>query len=671
MLGITAVDWLVIVGYLVGITVIGTWAIKKVKSSASFFISDRKFGKVLMMFFNFGTGTHSDQAVTVAAKTYRVGASGIWYQLLWAFSTPFYWVIAPMFRRMRAITTSDYFEARFGTSVGVLYAVMAIMNLIVNIGVMLKGASAMIEAITGGSINAFTATMAMTAMFLIYGVAGGLSAAILTDFIQGILTIVLSFLILPFAFAEISRLTGMGPMEGMRATINNSEMFSLVSAEIGLFYIIIISLNGLIGYGCQPHTMSLCAAGKTEMEARVGMTCGMFIKRFCTVAWVLTGLCAVAYYTILNKKVSDVDHVYGLMAGDLLPEIAPGLVGVFIASMLAALMSSCDAFMVAGSALFTGNIYRKIVVRKAGDRHYILVGRIVSVLLVAAAIVFAFSLESVVKGLEVFWKISAMMGLAFWVGLFWRRTTVAAVWVGTLVTFAAFLFTGQLRVLDHVLWDFNARYVEGLPKFLQKDPHLVPEIPKPLVERLDRLPGLPEQLRREIRKQPNFSYALKARLQPFVEQELDECRKEMSREVQDAEATTRGDLEGLKADIELLEGFDELALPALALPWQMVFYLTVGLVTIVVVSLLTPCVPREKLDRFYACLRTPVGPGEPETEPFTLPPGVEPAPRRVLIDLPGFEIPMPSWLSIAGVLVTCAAVAALIAGVYWIFSLGA
>ena len=671
MLGITAVDWLVIVAYLVGITVIGTWAIRKVKSSASFFISDRKFGKVLMMFFNFGTGTHSDQAVSVAAKTYHVGASGIWYQLLWAFSTPLYWVIAPMFRRMRAITTSDYFEARYGTSVGVLYAVMAIMNLIVNIGVMLKGASAMIEAITGGSINAFHATMAMTVMFLIYGVAGGLSAAIVTDFIQGILTIVLSFLILPFAFAEIGRLTGMGPMEGMRATISDPEMFSLVSAEIGLFYIVIISLNGLIGYGCQPHTMSLCAAGKTEMEARVGMTCGMFIKRFCTVAWVLTGLCAVAYYMILNKEVSDVDHVYGLMARDLLPAIGPGLVGVFIASMLAALMSSCDAFMVAGSALFTGNIYRKLLVRHARDRHYMLVGRIVSVLLVATAIVFAFSLESVVTGLEIFWKISAMMGLAFWVGLFWRRTTVAAVWVGTLVTFAAFLFTGQLRVLDHVLWDFDVQYAERLPTFLQKSPGLVPEIPAPLVERLDELPGLPETLHREIRQQPNFSYALKAQLQPFVKRELEKHRQAISSGVQEAEATTRGGLEGLSADLKLLEGFDKVELPELALPWQMVFYLTVGLVTIIVVSLLTPRVPNDKLDRFYACLRTPVGPGEPETEPFTVPPGVEPAPRRVLIDLPGFEIPMPSCVSIAGVLATCVAVAALIAGVYWIFSLGA
>ena len=685
LLGLPLVDWLVIAAYLVGITAIGTWAIRKVRSAATFFISDRKFGKLLMMFFNFGTGTHSDQAVSVAAKTYNVGASGIWYQLLWAFSTPFYWIIAPMFRRMRAITTSDYFEARFGTSVGVLYAVMAILNLIVNIGVMLKGSSAMIEAVTGGSINAFYATMVMTAMFVGYGVAGGLSAAILTDFIQGILTIVLSFLILPFAFAEIARLTGMGPMEGLRATIADPKMFSLVSKEVGLLFVIVISLNGLIGFGCQPHTMSLCAAGKTEMEARVGMTCGMFIKRFCTVAWVLTGLCAVAYYTILRKEVADVDHVYGLMAGDLLPAIAPGLVGLFIASMLAGIMSSCDAFMVAGSALFTGNVYRKVFVRRAGDRHYMIVGRVVSVLIVAAAILFAFSLKSVVEGLEVFWQVSAIMGLAFWLGLFWRRTTVAAVWVGTLVTFAALLFTSQLRVLDYVAWDFNARYAERLPKFLQKDPELVPEIPEDLALRIRQLPDLPEALRREIRPKGKFTYALKTRLEKPVNRELDrlgkaaETKKKELKEIQTIEAglvelrplvEKRANLAELRADIKLLKKFGKLELPALALPWQMILYLTVGFATIVGVSLLTPRVSRQKLDRFYACLRTPVHSGEPETEPFTLPPGVEPPPRRVWCDFLDLEIPKISPIGFVGVAATSAAVAALIAGVYWIFSLG-
>ena len=594
MHGITLIDWLVICVYLVGITLIGVWTVRMVKSAATFFISERKFGSLMMIFFNFGTGTHSDQAVGVSAKAYRAGASGMWYQLLWIFSTPLYWVIAPLFRRMRAVTTSDYFEARFDRGVAVLYAVVAILQLTVNIGVMLKGSSAMITAVSGGAIPAFYAILGMTVMFVIYGVAGGLSAAIITDFIQGILTIVLSFLILPFALAAV------GGMTGLRAAIHDPGMFQVVSTggEITAFYIAIISLNGLVGYGTQPHTMSLCAAGRTEMQARVGMTCGMFIKRFCTVAWVLTGLCAVALYMDRARiPESEIDHVYGLMARDLLPGIAPGLIGLFIASMLAAVMSSCDAFMVASSALFTENVYRKLIVRTASDRHYMLVGRVVSILVVIAGIFFALRLESVIHGLEVFWKVSAMMGLAFWIGLFWRRTTSAGAWAGTLAGFGAYLFTGvislpygwqrwtdaagvvQVKLLYHDVWDFNARFADKLPDFM------------------------------------------------------------------------------------LWEG-------KLYLPWQMILYLTVGLVALVLVSLLTRPVSPEKLERFYACLRTPVGRDEPETRPFELPPGVAPAPRRVLVDLPGFEIPMPTRVSVLGVLGAAGAVVAFIAAVYWIFSLG-
>jgi len=270
---------------------------------------------------------------------------------------------------------------------------------------------------------------------------------------------------------------------------------------------------------------------------------------------VLTGLCAVAYYKIHQQPVHDVDHVYGLMARDMLPAIAPGLVGLFIASMLAGLMSSCDAFMVAASALFTGNIYRRFFVRSAGDRHYMFVGRLVSVLVVGAAILFAFSLESVVEGLEVFWKISAMMGLAFWVGLFWRRATPAGAWAGTLVCYALMLFTSEVKVLGTTLWDFNARCAHWLPSWMLWEDKLY-------------------------------------------------------------------------------------------LPWQIVIYLVPSAAAIIVVSLLTPRVSQEKLERFYACLRTPVGPGEPEVAPFTLPPGAEPAPRRVWFDRFDLEIPRLSWVGV-------------------------
>ena len=63
-----AIDWAVLPVYLVGITLLGAWAARRVKSSGDFFMP-RRFGKAMMITFAFGTGTSSDQAVTVASKT--------------------------------------------------------------------------------------------------------------------------------------------------------------------------------------------------------------------------------------------------------------------------------------------------------------------------------------------------------------------------------------------------------------------------------------------------------------------------------------------------------------------------------------------------------------------------------------------------------------------------
>jgi Na+/proline symporter len=564
MLGLKLVDWVVIVVYLVGITFIGFWAVRKVRSTTSFFIGDRKFGKIMMAFFMFGSGTHSDQAVSVASKTYRSGASGIWYQWLWLFVTPFFWLIAPFFRRMRAVTTGDYFEIRYGRSVSGLYAAMGILPLLVAIGVMLKGSGAMVQAVSGGAISSELAIIAMTVIFLLYGIAGGLSAAIATNFVQGLLTVVLSFLILPFALAKV------GGMSGLRQSISNPDMLSLVSpGEITLFYIIVIAFNALVGWVTMPETMANCAAGKTEMEGRMGVTVGIFGKRICTIAWMLTGLCAVVMYS----QLADPDLAYGKMARDLLGGIAPGLIGLFIASMLASIMSTCDSLMVVASALFTENIYKKFFVVGKADKHYTLVGRIISALVVILGIYVAFNLESVVKGLEFYWMLSALMGIAFWVGLFWRRATAAGAWAATLTTLAVFLFTSTEPL--GIPWDFNTYFADKLPAFM------------------------------------------------------------------------------------LWEG-------KLYVPWQMIIYLSAGFVVLVVVSLFTKKVPAENLDRFYACLRTPVGPDEPEAEPFTLPAGVQPGPRNVMIQHPDFEIPRPTLIGIGGFLAAWLGVALLVAAVYWI-----
>jgi len=357
----------------------------------------------------------------------------------------------------------------------------------------------------------------------------------------------------------------------LRQSIYDPDMLSLVSpVEITLFYIIVIAFNALVGWVTMPETMANCAAGKTEMEGRMGVTVGIFGKRICTIAWMLTGLCAVVMYAQLENA----DLAYGKMARDLLPGIAPGLIGLFIACMLASIMSTCDSLMVVASALFTENIYKKFFVVGKTDRHYTLIGRIASALVVFLGIFVAFNLESVVKGLEFYWMVSALMGIAFWIGLYWRRATVAGAWAATLTSLGAFIFTST-KPLGVIPWDFNAHFADKLPAFMLWEDKLY-------------------------------------------------------------------------------------------LPWQMIIYLSAGFVVLVVVSLFTKKVPAENLDRFYACLRTPIGPDEPETEPFTLPAGVEPAPRKVLIDHPDFEIPRPTMIGIVGFLAAWAGVAILIGAVYWI-----
>ena len=451
------IDWVIVAAYLIGVTLLGTSSARRVKTSSNFFISDRQSGKLLMTFFSFGTGTNTDQAIGVASKTYTVGASGIWYQWLWLFSTPFYWLLAPLFRRMRAVTTSDYLLIRYGRSVAVLFAIVGMFQLSINIGVVLKATAALIAPVSGGAISPEMAIIGMTILFVIYGVAGGLNAAILTDAVQGVLTIVLSFLILPFA------LNAVGGLEGLRAraSVDNPELFSIVApSDITVLYVVVLALNGLIGWVATPYSMQMIGAGRTEDDARVGLVAGMFLKRIVTIAWVLTAMCAVGYYagTTVNP-----DHVYGLMARDLLPQIAPGLIGLFIASVLAAVMSSCDCLMVAAAALFTENIYRPLIRPGRSERHYVLVGRLTSIIVVRAGLSIAFTLPGVVRGLEVFWMVGAMMGLAIWMSFVWRRATAAAAWASTLGGYAAGLFTSDIAFIG---WSFNNHFAGSLPEFM-------------------------------------------------------------------------------------------------------------------------------------------------------------------------------------------------------------
>ncbi len=432
------IDIGVIIIYLIGITLLGIKIGKRIKASSDFFMP-RRFGKSMMMMHAFGTGTASDQAVIVSSASFKNGLSGIWFQWLWLFCTPFYWIIAPIFRRLRAITTADVYALRFGSSVAVLFSIIGVIGLSLKIGLMLKGAGALIDAGTAGSISSDLAIPVVALLFVIYGAAGGMSAAIITDYIQGILTIVFSFILLPFV------LNAVGGIDGVRGLVNDPAKMSLVAPDkIGVFFIIAFGVNSLFLIVSQPFIMGVCSAGRTEMDGRFGFVTGNLIKRICTAAWSITGLAALAYFIKEGTAISgiDPDRVYGQMAKEFLPGIMPGLLGLFIAALLAGVMSSCDSFMISSSALFTENLYKPM--RKGRTKsHYLKIARFAAVAIVGFGLVFAYSMDGVVSGLKSWLKFGAPLGIGFWIGLFWRRFNSSGVWVSTLTAYLCWWMTTQ------------------------------------------------------------------------------------------------------------------------------------------------------------------------------------------------------------------------------------
>lgn len=450
MFGLHPVDIGTMLLYLLGITAIGLLASRGVHTLRDFFMGGRKFGKAMMIMHNFGTGTHADQAVSVAGASYKLGLAGIWYQWLWLFVTPFYWLTPVIFRRMRYLTTSDFFEERFSKSLGVVYCFAGMFFMMIAMGMMLQGTGRTIEAITDYAIPMWVSVTVMTALFVSYGVAGGLPAAVITDFIQGFFIIIMSFLLMPYVLGAV------GGFAGLHAKLPK-EIFSLVAPRdvpapyepVTLFYIVMVVINGLVGIVAQPQTMESGGSAKAELEARIGGCFGSMIKRLCTVSWSFIGICCILLYPALDHP----ELSFGMAVRDLLPA---GLVGLMLASMLAAVMSSCDSFMIVGSALFTRNLYQRYFSPGREEKHYMKVSRWASLGVVAGGILITFAFESVAEILQFFWKVTALMGVSFWCGVLWRRANRWGAWASIVGAGGVLLvntFAGlELPLAEQMAW---------------------------------------------------------------------------------------------------------------------------------------------------------------------------------------------------------------------------
>jgi Na+/proline symporter len=444
MLGLHYAIWIVLVLYFVGMLLMGWWSKRGTHSQEGYLLGNRQFGVPMMIMHAFGAGTHPGNVAGVMSEATVSGASGIWVSWMWLFGTPFYWLIAPIIRRMRCLTMADYFQQRFGKAASILYIIVAAVGMVVFLAGVLLATTRTVQGMMGqgaeGDAWFFGILLVSTAVFIIYSYWGGIIAAIRTDMIQGLMIIALSFIAIPAAL----RLNEVGGMAGMRETLgaqtsSGVDYLGLFNPnKFNLLTVLLLSINAPLTALAFPHLMSVCAAGRTEWEGRVGFTYGNILKRVCTIGWCVLGLCWVAY---LIKSGSEIhkDAAFGNSIRMLLP---PVLQGVMLACIMAASMSSGDAVQVTVAGLFSQNIYRVYFSPNADQKQLVHMTRVIGVGVALLALLGAILMRhNLVKTILDYFNILSLVGISTAMGMLWRRMNSTGMFCSTIAAVLTFVIT--------------------------------------------------------------------------------------------------------------------------------------------------------------------------------------------------------------------------------------
>lgn len=485
VLGLDIMIWVVLILYFAGVLLLGWWSKREIKGQEGYLLGNRRFGTLMMVMHAFGAGTHPGNAAGVVTATVDSGVSGIWVSWMWLFGTPFYWIIAPVVRRMRYLTMADFYEKRFGKAASILYIIVASAGMIVFLGGVMLATTRTVQGMMGkaatvgaGIVSAentevsddsadggpaaghgagvvsqaesdawfFGILLVSTAVFIVYSYWGGIVAAIRTDMVQGFMIIALSFIAIPAAL----RLPEVGGMRGLLDTLTaqqaeNASILRLFDPEsFNIWTVLLLCLNAPLTALAFPHLISVCGAGKTEWQGRVGFTYGNVLKRVCTIGWSLLGLAWLVYLINTGSlSLGSAETAFGDSIGRLLPPI---LQGVMLACVMAAAMSSGDAVQVTVAGLFSQNIYRTFIHPEASEAQLVHFTRIVGVVIALIALVVAILMRSsIVKALLDYFNILSLIGICTAMGILWRRMNTTGVFSGAILAVASFVLTRYVR----------------------------------------------------------------------------------------------------------------------------------------------------------------------------------------------------------------------------------
>jgi Na+/proline symporter len=260
-----------------------------------------------------------------------------------------------------------------------------------------------------------------------YIVMGGMAAAAVNEALQGVLIVIFSFILIPFGLKAI------GGWDQLAARVP-AEMFNLLGGGsggvggwelAGILLVSIVQIHGIIG------NMAVSGSAKNEMAARFGAVSGTYAKRIMIVMWAVCGLIAIALYQGADQ-LADPDSTWGKMSLQLL---SPGFLGLMMAGLLAANMSTVAAQTMAVSALFVRNLWQYFR-PAASEAEMVRVGRRAIVVILAVGIYAAVNMDDVYSVVQLLITINVPFGAAVMLIYFWRKLTATAVWAAVLVSAA-------------------------------------------------------------------------------------------------------------------------------------------------------------------------------------------------------------------------------------------
>jgi len=437
---LNGIDWTVVLLYgLVVVTVGLIFARRAGQGVQEFFLSGRQLPWWLlgtsMVATTFSTDTPN--LVTDLVRTGGVSQNWLWWAfLITGMCTVFFY--AKLWRRSGALTDIGFYELRYsGSPAAFLRGFRAIyLGVFFNVMIMATVSLAAIK-IAGVllGLDKYTTVLIAGTATVLYSATSGLWGVVITDLLLFVIAMVGSLAAAYFALAqpEVGGLAGLISHPALEGKLSILPDFSDWSTALTVLIVPIAVQWWSTWYpGAEPggggYIAQRMLAARNEKEA-MGATLWFNIAHYALRPWpwIIVALASLVMYPSLESIVARFPNLdpsivrHDLAYPAMLVYLPHGLLGLVVASLAAAFMSTISTHLNWGASYVVDDVYRRFVAPDRSERHYVAVGRWSTVVLIILASIVSLWLENALQAFQILLQIGAGTGLIFLLRWFWWR----------------------------------------------------------------------------------------------------------------------------------------------------------------------------------------------------------------------------------------------------------